>query len=242
MSSKPRSLVSVVVPVILATVAACSGPARVTPPIVPVATGTPATPASIWLDLLQSTPYPYTTPLPPAHSTVLDGSYIRFDLEQDLRTPEQDAAPTPPGGGVWMWHPVRPTVWVMPPGPYSVEGGAWILQLDKGVFRVLHEATGWHSLGSYAVSGNRIELFNDPHCIEAVGIYTWSLESGRLALEAIKDECGDKAAFLSGSGQRASSFARRPWMSCQPPSTEAAVSGHWPVPAGCGGGPLNADN
>jgi hypothetical protein len=137
---------------------------------------------------------------------------------------------------MWLSHPVRPTVWVMPPGPYSVEGGAWILQLDRGVFRMLHEATGWHSLGSYTVSGNRIELFNDPHCIEAVGIYTWSQESGQLALEAIKDECGDKAPFLSGSGRRASSFASRPWMSCQPPSTEAAISGHWPVPAGCGGG------
>jgi hypothetical protein len=112
-----------------------------------------------------------------------------------------------------MWHPVRPTVWVMPPGPYSVEGGRWILDLDQGVFRVLHETSGWHSLGSYSVSGSRVQFFNDPNCMEAVGSYVWSLDTGQLLLEVIEDECGARSAFQSGRGMRARVLTSSPWTS-----------------------------
>jgi hypothetical protein len=112
-----------------------------------------------------------------------------------------------------MWHPVRPTVWVMPPGPYSVEGGSWVLHLDRGVYRILHETTGWHSLGSYRVSGSRVQLFNDPHCMEAVGTYGWSLNSGQLLLEVIDDQCGARSAFQSSRGMRARVFTHLPWIS-----------------------------
>ena len=100
-----------------------------------------------------------------------------------------------------------------------------MFHLDKGVFRVFHEITGWHTLGSFTVSGDRVEFFNDPHCIDAVGIYTWKLEAGQLVLEVVEDEC----AF----GLRTKNLTHLPWMSCQPPSTEAAVTGHWPTPPGC---------
>ena len=112
-----------------------------------------------------------------------------------------------------MWHPVRPTVWVMPTGPYSVEGGVWILGLDQGVFRVLHETTGWHSLGSFSVSGNRVQFFNDPNCMEAVGTYVWRIEAGQLLLEVIEDKCGARSAFQSGRGMRARALTSFPWTS-----------------------------
>jgi hypothetical protein len=111
-----------------------------------------------------------------------------------------------------MWHPVRPTVWVMPPGPYSVAGSGWRLQLDRGVFRILHEPTGWHSLGSFAVSGDQVTFFNDPHCMKAVGTYKWRLDAGQLILQLVADECGVRTAFQSGRGQRARVLAGMPWL------------------------------
>jgi len=39
------------------------------------------------------------------------------------------------------------------------------------------------------VSGDRIDFFNDPNCLEVVGSYTWKLEEGKLVLEVIEDEC-----------------------------------------------------
>ena len=112
-----------------------------------------------------------------------------------------------------MWHPIRPTVWVMPPGPYAVEGGRWILDLDQGVFRVLHEPTGWHSLGSFSIAGNRVQFFNDPNCMEAIGTYVWRSDSGQLILEVIEDKCGARSAFQSGGAMRAQTFASSPWTS-----------------------------
>ena len=116
-----------------------------------------------------------------------------------------------------MWHPVRPTVWVMPPGPYSVQGGDWILSLDRGIFRIVHEATGWHTLGSYSVSGNRMEFFNDPHCMKAVGRYEWTLTAGQLNLRSVEDGCGGQSPFLSGRDMRAAILSELPWASRQPP-------------------------
>lgn len=161
------------------------------------------TPTSIWFGLLQRTPYPYTTPLLSAVPTALDGAYTKFDPRPGKRAPCRRCPPYPPEGGIWR------------------------LSLNKGIFRVYHNGTGWGTLGSFAVSGDRIEFFNDPHCFQDVGIYTWELQDGKLLLEAVRDDCGVDL--------RLRSFTEYPWGSCQPPSTEAAITNHWPSPAGCDG-------
>jgi hypothetical protein len=51
------------------------------------------------------------------------------------------------------------------------------------------------------------------------------MDAGQLILEVIHDECG--------FGLRAASLTAQPWLSCQPPSTEAAISDHWQKPPGC---------
>jgi hypothetical protein len=158
-------------------------------------------PGGRWSELLQRTPYPYSRPLPPANPTVLDGTYTRLDPRQADHIPCRRCPAYPPGGGIWK------------------------LNLDKGVFRVYHELTGWVTLGSFTVSGDRIEFFNDPHCFQDTGIYTWELEEGKLTLTAVKDSCG---VYL-----RVQNLEALPWESCQPPSTEAAITSHWPIPAGC---------
>lgn len=82
--------------------------------------------------------------------------------------------------------------------------------LDKGVFRVFHETTGWRTLGSFTVSEDRIKFFNDPHCIKAVGTYQWKLEADRLTLQVIEDECDGRV--LGGGGLRVTNFSSQPWM------------------------------
>jgi hypothetical protein len=156
---------------------------------------------SVWTGLLQRNPYPYVIPLPEAKPTVVDGTYTKVVVTQSehvhcRRCPD-----------------------------YAPEGGLWKLNLDRGVFRIFHAATGWRSIGTFILAGDRLLLANDPTCQECVGVYTWKLEEGKLRLQTIDDPCAIKL--------RAMNFTQQPWLSCRPPSTEAAVSGHWPQPAGC---------
>lgn len=196
----PNLFITFVVAIPLAMPACSSLPnAPPTTPDVPEAATTPTSP---WSDLLQQTPYPYTTPLPPAHSTILDGTYSKFDPRQSESTPL-------PEGRVWMPHPKRKGARWAKPLPYPLEGGVWILQLDKGIFHVFHETTGWRTFGSFTVSEDQIQFFNDPHCINAFGTYRWELEASQLLLEVIEDECDGRV--LGGGGLRADNFTDLPW-------------------------------
>lgn len=160
-----------------------------------------ATPADAWQTLLQHTPVPWTTPLPPEEPTTLDATYVKVNPR--LATPFP-CARCP---------------------DYALEGGVWKLQLDKGIFRIYHAASGWRSLGSYTVSGDRLYLFNDPYCSRDTGIYTWKLEEGSLTLSEVDDPCSQ--------GLRAANLIDQPWLSCRPPNTEAAITDHWNKPQGC---------
>jgi hypothetical protein len=108
---------------------------------------------------------------------------------------------------------------------YAPEGGLWKLNLNKGVFRIFHKVTGWKDIGSYIVSGEQFILANDPVCHEVIGVYRWKLEEGKLILDVIEDKCA--------IGLRATNLTKLPWLSCQPPSLEAAITDHWPKPPGC---------
>ncbi len=108
---------------------------------------------------------------------------------------------------------------------YAPEGGLWKLNLNKGVFRIFHKVTGWKDIGSVIVSGDQLILANDPVCHEMFGVYRWKLEEGKLILHAIDDKCG--------IGLRAMNLTNLPWLSCQPPNREAAISEHWQKPPGC---------
>ena len=108
---------------------------------------------------------------------------------------------------------------------YLPEGGIWKLSLDRGRYHIFHQSSGWFSLGSFTVSGHQLTLFNDPTCIDTVGTYEWELTDGELRLKVIADTCQ--------VNRRGRSFANLAWLSCHPPSTEAAVTDHWPRPAIC---------
>lgn len=199
--SKALGSLTAAVATILSIMIACSPFSHDAGQSAPETSEMPPTPTGIWSAMLQRTPYPYTTPLPPANPTTLDGTYVKFDPRPGRRAPCRRCPPYPPEGGVWR------------------------LNLDNGIFRVVHDVIGWATLGSFTVSEDRIEFFNDPHCYEDVGIYAWRLEAGKLTLEVVTDDCA--------SGLRARNFVSLPWESCQPPSTEAAITNHWPIPVGC---------
>jgi len=138
-------------------------------------------PPELWSRLLDQQPYPYATSLPPPRRTLVDGIYSKFDLREGTR----------PFCKRCM--------------PYPAEGGTWLLQLDKGVYRILsvRSLSGWRSMGSFTVEGEHIVLFNDPHCMESVGVYIWQRDAGQLNLHLIEDECAD--------GWRGITFTNYPW-------------------------------
>jgi hypothetical protein len=141
-----------------------------------------ASPTNVWSDLLELTPIPYASPLPKSASSGLDGTYALFD-------------PAPPQ---W-WSCLRCA-------DYRPAGGVWRVQFDKGVMRIYYEVTGWISLASYTVSGNRMYIFNDPYCKESTGEYEWKLSGGILALNEIEDPCS--------FGLRGENLSRQAWSAC----------------------------
>ena len=108
---------------------------------------------------------------------------------------------------------------------YVPEGGIWKLQFDRGIMRIFYAETGWRSISSFEVEKDRLLLFNDPHCLTIVGSYIWRVEERQLVLELIDDTCA--------ISMRGKNLTKQPWKSCQPPTEEAATTGHWPVPPGC---------
>ncbi len=108
---------------------------------------------------------------------------------------------------------------------YAPEGGIWKMNFSKGVFRIFHTVTGWKDMGSFILSGDQLTLANDPVCHEVIGVYRWKLEEGKLILSLVEDNCA--------IGLRAMNLTKLPWLSCQPPNREAAITDHWPKPAGC---------
>lgn len=108
---------------------------------------------------------------------------------------------------------------------WAPETGIWKLQLSKGTYRIFHAMTGWKSIGTFVVADDRILFANDPCCTKGIGVYSWKLEEGQLILTVIDDQCSISL--------RAMNLTELPWLSCQPPSIEAAVTDHWPKPPGC---------
>lgn len=138
--------------------------------------GTP-TPTDVWSALLQRTPFPYATPLPPPARTTLDGTYAKLDPKEGTPVPCRRCP------------------------DYAPEGGVWKLHLDNGVFRIYHQVTGWRSIASFTVSQDQLYLFNDPVCTDAVGAYKWKLERETLTLAVIEDECAIHLRAMNLTGQ-----------------------------------------
>ncbi len=157
--------------------------------------------SALWEALLQRSPYPHAAPLPPVVRTPLDGTYVKLDPQK-----------TPP-------VPCRRCP------DYAPQGGIWKLNLDRGVFRIFHEFTGWRSIGSLRVDGARVQFFNDPYCMAVFGTYDWTLAEGRLSLRVVQDDCAIR--------MRAKTLAKMPWFSCRKLSMESGKGEGRQRPPGC---------
>jgi len=173
----------------------------------PLANPVADAPVDAWTSLLQVTPSPFTTPLPDATWTPIDGHYAKFD-------------PSEP-----QWWACRRCA------DYRPAGGIWKLQFSRGVMRIYYNVTGWRSVASYTVSEDKLYLFNDPYCPQDVGEYTWKLndkwglEDRELSLEVVKDSCSINL--------RGENLSELPWDSCQPPNQMTGASDHWHKAPGC---------
>ncbi|MGH2625652.1 MAG: hypothetical protein ACRDHY_03250 [Anaerolineales bacterium] len=172
---------------VLALLAALAGGERGRPTN-PLPAAAPST-TSIWAGLLGSTPIPYPgTPMPEPGRTSIDGTYVKLD----------------PSWPQW-WLCLRCA-------DYRPAGGIWRLQFDRGVMRLLYDVTGWRSLATYTLEGDRLLVFHDAYC-RNVGSYRWELGEDGLVLHLIEDGC----AF----GLRGENLARQAWAAC-PAGAEAA--------------------
>ena len=214
--------------VIFMVVAGCAPASHLAPgvPVTQVSKALPTTTpteAAQFAPTLTATPSPTITAMPtPAE--------IWYQLV--LRTPVPWTTPLPPAerspldDTYGKFDPSEIEWWICRRCPdYLPAGGNWRLQLDKGVYRIYYEVIQWRSLGSFVVVGDRIYLFNDPYCQWDVGEYRWKLENRELTFKVVKDACA--------IGMRAANLTGYPWMSCQPPNKEAAISDHWIKPLGC---------
>jgi len=165
------------------------------------ASGQSTSTSIIWSELLQKTPFPHTAPLPARVRTALDGTYTKLDPKKAPPVPCRRCPDHVPQGGIWK------------------------LNVDKDIFRIFHESTGWRSIASFVVDGNRVQVCKEPCCIEVKGFYRWTLAQGHLNLQVVENKCAIR--------QRAKNLTKLPWLSCQPPSMEAGSSGHWDKPPGC---------
>lgn len=153
-------------------------------------------------------PFPYGAPLPPPIPSNIDGLYSKTIPFEGTPTPCKRCA------------------------GYRLEGGVWTLYLDKGIFKVFQQDTDFESVGSFAVSGDRITFFNDPYCeedLKMVGTYTWAMDGDSLTLKVVDDPC---SIHLRAKNLTSSAWTKK-IDPCQPPNKEAAVTDHWKTPAEC---------
>ena len=112
-----------------------------------------------------SEPYPFVTPVPPRAPTPVDGTYERNLPDGSKPIPCRRCA------------------------PFRLDRGRAVLELAEGRYHLNHEAADFRTYGHYLVSGDRLELFNDPNCPETRGLYRWTRASGELTLDVVRDPC-----------------------------------------------------
>lgn len=178
---------------------------------VPEATATTSTAALPDWRTDPNEPYPFTTPVPDLAATDIDGEYTRPPT--DTYTGDRAACRRCP--------------------PYPPDRGASILRFDRGRYEIVHDEPAYRTFGHFTVDGELLTLINDPECATDIGTYRVERDGAQLRFDVVDDPC----AF----GQRTRDLTERTWTpadiargeSCQPPNTEAAISGHWPEPSGC---------
>jgi len=132
-------------------------------------------------------PYPFGSPTPPPEATPIDGTYLRT-----LRLGEV--------GGARIGLPYR----CLRCPPYRIDAGVSTLIFARGAYYLHHHLSGFRTMGSYVVEGDRVTLFNDANCPKGFGVYRFERTGQGLRLDVVEDDC-------PYSGERALDLMRTPW-------------------------------
>ena len=130
-------------------------------------------------------PYPFMSPTPAPTDSVLDGTYLRTLTLGEL-------------GGARIAMPYRCLRCI----PYRIDAGVSTLILTRGAYYVHHQLSGFRTMGSFVVDGDRLTLFNDPNCPQTPGTYRFELTAHALRFTVIEDDCaygGERPDDLSFS-------------------------------------------
>lgn len=165
----------------------------------------PITPTSVQVEMLENTLPADTSPTLDTGSSPLDGTYTKVD-------------------------PSWPQWWLCRRcADYRLAGGIWKLVFDKGMMHIYYDMTGWRSMASFNISGDRLHIFNDPYCPDDEGEYTWEQGGGQIKLEVIDDTCSFQL--------RGKNLSNQPWLTCLPPEKTTHPASDWQAPPGCEGSP-----
>jgi len=97
-------------------------------------------------------PYPFMSPTPAPDPTVLDGTYLRTLTLRDV-------------GGARVGLPYR----CLRCPPFRIDAGVSTLIFTRGAYYMHHQLSGFRTMGSFVVEGDRVTLFNDANCPQSPG-------------------------------------------------------------------------
>jgi hypothetical protein len=152
-------------------------------------------------------PYPFMSPTPAPAPTELDGTYLRTISLREV-------------GGARIGLPYR--CFRCP--PFRVDAGVSTFVFFRGAYYLHHHLSGFRTLGSFVVEGDRVTFFNDANCPQSPGVYEYELTAHGLRLRVIEDDCpfdGERAHDLEATTwTRVSACVRR-------------IRGLWPGEVAC---------
>ncbi|MGH2637335.1 MAG: hypothetical protein ACRDHU_14480 [Actinomycetota bacterium] len=132
-------------------------------------------------------PYPFMSPTPPPTASALDGTYLRTMTLRDV-------------GGARVGLPFR----CLRCPPFRIDAGVSTLIFTRGAYYLHHQLSGFRTMGSFVVEGDRVTLFNDANCPQTPGVYAVDATPHGLRFRVIEDDC-------PFSGERALDLMVRPW-------------------------------
>ena len=132
-------------------------------------------------------PYPFMSPTPPPSPTSIDGTYMRTMTLRDV-------------GGARVGLPFR----CLRCPPYRIDAGVSTLVFFHGAYYLHHQLSGFRTMGSFVVEGDRVTFFNDANCPQTPGVYEFELPGHSIRFRVIEDDC-------PFSGERGFDLMVRPW-------------------------------
>jgi hypothetical protein len=152
-------------------------------------------------------PYPFMSPTPASEPTSIDGTYLRTLTLEEL-------------GGARRALPFR----CLRCPPYRITPGVNTLVLFHGAYYLHHQLSGFRTMGSFVVEGDRLTLFNDANCPQTQGVYEIEVTAHGIRFRAIDDEC-------SFGNERALDLEYRPWT--RVPACIRRIADLWPAAVAC---------